>query len=73
MSQNMFIRKSTDENQTKQWYLFPSDLSKYNQLVKTYENDCFWYYVHFHDFPGVRKLCKGKKCNLIPLWTFGGD
>ena len=41
MRQNMFVRKSSDDKQTIQGFLSSSDLSKYNQLVKTYENECF--------------------------------
>ena len=44
MRQNMFIRKNSDE----------AYFSKYNQLVKTYENESFG-----REFPGVTKLCKG--------------
>ena len=43
MRQNTIVHKSSDENQTIQGVLFFSDLSKYNQLVKTYENGCFLY------------------------------
>ena len=40
----MFVRKSSDEKQTIHGFLYSSDLSKYryNQLVKTYENECFF-------------------------------
>ena len=41
MRQNIFVRKSSDEKQAIQGFLFSSDLSKYNTLVKAYENDCF--------------------------------
>ena len=43
MRQNMFVRKSSNKKQTKQGLLFSPDLSKYNQLVQTYENECSWY------------------------------
>ena len=40
MRQKMFVLQRSDEKQTIQEYLFSSDLSKYNKLVKTYENGC---------------------------------
>ena len=81
MRQNMFVRKSSDEKQTIHGFLYSSDLSKYryNQLVKTYENECFFFFFFFiyTKYIFVTSLVlqsfeREQECSSIPLWTFDG-
>ena len=43
MRQKICVRQSSDDKQIIQEFVFSSDLTKYNKLVKTYENERFLY------------------------------
>ena len=73
MRQNMFVRKSSDEKLNIQGFIFSSDLSKYNQLVKTYETNVFDTKYIFVTFLVLQNFTREQKCSSIPLLTFGGD
>ena len=72
MRQKMFVLQRSDEKQTIHGFLFSSDLSKYNKLVKTYENGCFYAKFIFVTFLVLQSFAREQKCSSIPLWTFGG-